>query len=869
MAGSNSSSIRVALDLVASASGAASISSLIYAFSSLGGQLQGFSFAALAAGDAAAMLVATLAGLSGAAADMMFFDSALKLMVTDAANLQYTQAQMDFALHGTQQQIDQLNPKIIEWADNSIYTTAQIHQLVAALSQHGLDVTQIMNGDAQAAINLAEAIGVDPVDAANLLASTLQIFSSQSLNATDASNMLTAAFYNGVPSVESLRTAFDQAGGRAVMMGVKARDLAANIDLLSQAGLDATSSGSGLNYLLQTIADPTTKAANAFNYLGLTVVNKTSPALRNLEADLNRSGAAGQGVVKQFDGTSVGLNNMFKAAQKLGLIPLNETFNEWAISSGAMSSKLFDSKGNLISLGNTVEQIIAAIQAKAHGNKELMATLLGEMFNVRSSRAIGLLADMTDYKSRYNKILGEMGATSSAKDATKLVDTLSGSWKELNTTFTSFMATAGAPLLGWLTSIVKDLNTFISGLMKGNPVVMQFITIFTVVGAVLATLAVIVGVLAVAFFVLDGALLPIIIIVLAVAVGIAILAAIITGIILLVMHWGQVSHWLQEQWKRFTDWLGSNVHKALQAVGGWFSWLGEQAKEKWNQLVSWVQGIWNNFTSWIGNAAKNVVNTVVGWFEWLYNHNYYFHDLVEGIKREFEFAKQIVQNVWKFITGYLAFEWAVISGTAKAVWNAIVFVITSVWHGLQRDAHTIWTGITTSIQNDIKILQTIGGWINDHVIKPIKKIFSDLWNDAISWGSNLIKMFVQGVEAGLNTLKTSLGNVANSIKNILGFHSPAKEGPGSDADTWAPNLMRMFTLGIVSGTPALQSAALNAAGAVRTGLTGGAVPGMQLAGQAGGNTTVTVQVGNEPLFQMVMDRLTGQLQVNGFARSGR
>ena len=50
-------------------------------------------------------------------------------------------------------------------------------------------------------------------------------------------------------------------------------------------------------------------------------------------------------------------------------------------------------------------------------------------------------------------------------------------------------------------------------------------------------------------------------------------------------------------------------------------------------------------------------------------------------------------------------------------------------------------------------------------------------------------------------------NLAQEAANFLGFHSPTKEGPGSEADQWAPNLVNMFTSGLLAGVNQVAMAA--------------------------------------------------------------
>lgn len=869
-----------------------------------------------AAQDAATLSLNTyVAMLLAAAAEAAAFDLSLKGVTDSAAMLQYSSAQMDLALHGTADQIAALNPAIIQWADNSLYTTTQVHQLVQALSEKGLDVSQILNGNGQAAIMLGEAINAGPVDAANLLGSALQVFSSQGLTATQAANTLTAAYYNGIPSATELQTALEDVGGQAATMGISIQDLTSTLDLLAQAGMPASSSALSLRYMLAAISDPTTKAAADMNYLGLTVVNTTSPAFEQLKRKLDAAGAAGQAAVTGFDGTSVGLNAMYKEAQALHLIPLNETFNSWAIQSGAMSSQFFDSKGNFIGLGNAVQLMIDQVKAKSGGNKELMSNLLGDMFNVRSGRAAGLLTNMTAFKDHYNRIIDEMGHTSVKKDSQDLLGTLTGAWKQLTTTFTSFKATIGDALLKPFTGLVQGINGILSAIMNTNPQVLQFVGIFLLVGGVLATvtaivLGVVVAVMAVAA-VVGGPVVA------AFAIVLAIIPVVAGIVAFLVIHWNDLT-------KAVGPWIGAigqavsqtfqHFTTVLQPLLGRFAGLGQAFSRLGTAMKPFLPYILQIAVA-LGGILALVIGLVIGLIMGLVQG---FIAALTGIALFVTGVIQLFLGLWTFFTDLFelivaAFEW-VFGGETKQASDKM----TTIMGRLGDDLHTIWDGIVNMILGLVTFLvgsivafivglvdgiiqwfvvlwdtlvghsivpdmvNAIIAWFEQlpvravnavtSLVNQVKGLFSSLAQDALSWGANLVKMLALGITTSVGFVTNAASNVASAIHNILAHHSPPAEGPLADDDTYMPNMMRMFATGINQHTPLLANAATNAANTTRFALTQGMAPnGLLLGGSGmsggGGNQTVVVQVGNQQLFQLMMNQLTGQMQLNGMGRA--
>lgn len=67
--------------------------------------------------------------------------------------------------------------------------------------------------------------------------------------------------------------------------------------------------------------------------------------------------------------------------------------------------------------------------------------------------------------------------------------------------------------------------------------------------------------------------------------------------------------------------------------------------------------------------------------------------------------------------------------------------------------------------------------------------------DAKNWGKDLIQNFIDGITAKWQALKDKVSNVAQTVKNFLGFSEP-KEGPLSNFHTYAPDMMELFAEGI-------------------------------------------------------------------------
>lgn len=66
---------------------------------------------------------------------------------------------------------------------------------------------------------------------------------------------------------------------------------------------------------------------------------------------------------------------------------------------------------------------------------------------------------------------------------------------------------------------------------------------------------------------------------------------------------------------------------------------------------------------------------------------------------------------------------------------------------------------------------------------------------ALQWGKDLIQNFIDGIKAKFQALKEKLQNIAQTVKDFIGFSEP-KLGPLSNFHTYAPDMMKLFAKGI-------------------------------------------------------------------------
>lgn len=344
-------------------------------------------------------------------------------------------------------------------------------------------------------------------------------------------------------------------------------------------------------------------------------------------------------------------------------------------------------------------------------------------------------------------------------------------------------------------------------------------------------------------------------------------------------NWDSIKKFLTDIWTSMkvgfvATWtsISTFFRNLWSGIGIWF-------RTTLSGISTFFSGIWKAMGNTITNAgvsikatAKAIVDGIIGSFKWLYDHNYYIKDLVDFIVNNFNYLKNIIPKIWGEITAYLDKTWTAISGKVREVWTAIVTWLTTMWTSISTKATEIWNAISNAVSTKAReasnalhsVFDPIANWLagiwnsisakvtevwnsikgsmtskSTEAVSSVKNIFGgvkdwffNLASEAYNWGANIIKSIARGIRDFGSQAADAASGVARKIASFLGFHSPTKEGPGSDSDTWMPNLMGMLTKGIKGGTGSVHNA-LNAVMNPKVGAN--LVNNNTSAGGAGGN----------------------------------
>ena len=127
--------------------------------------------------------------------------------------------------------------------------------------------------------------------------------------------------------------------------------------------------------------------------------------------------------------------------------------------------------------------------------------------------------------------------------------------------------------------------------------------------------------------------------------------------------------------------------------------------------------------------------------------------------------------------------------TIRNIVDKIIEVIKNTdWVQLGKDILNSFTsGIKERRENTLSSIKS--------TINPAIEWIKDVKERAFTWGKDLISNFISGLKQKWENLKKTVSNIAQSIKDRLGFSEP-KLGPLSNFHTYAPDMMDLFAKGI-------------------------------------------------------------------------
>lgn len=235
----------------------------------------------------------------------------------------------------------------------------------------------------------------------------------------------------------------------------------------------------------------------------------------------------------------------------------------------------------------------------------------------------------------------------------------------------------------------------------------------------------------------------------------------------------------------------SNLPKIAKTAGDIILTLASDlVKQLPNLIESGVQIIMELALA-IGEALPDLIPTIV--------------DVVLQI------TNALIDNVDLIVDGAIALVVGLAEGIINAlpiliekapeiIFNLTVAIIKAAPKILTAAAELIIVLIRGIIQSGAKLAE-----VGKQIIDFVRGGFMDYIDNAKSWGSDMIQNFINGVLSKWNDLKNAVSDVAQTVKDFLGFSEP-KKGPLSNFHTYAPDMVNLFVKGLEDNADKIQDA---------------------------------------------------------------
>lgn len=259
--------------------------------------------------------------------------------LSTAANFQQAMANVGAISGATGHDLELLTDAARNLGATTSFSASQAAEGMTFLAMAGFDVNETIAA-MPGLLAAAAASQTDLGTTADIVSNILSGFSIEAARTEEVADILTATFTRANTDLTQLGYAMSYVAPQAAVMGVSIEETAAAIGLLSDAGVQGTRAGTGLNAVLLRLAAPTTSAADAMEKLGVNVFDAEG-RLKSLPA-----------VMREFERGLDGMTDQQRANA------LSDIFDSRALS--AFNILLAAGSNNLQEFAGSMDSISAA-----------------------------------------------------------------------------------------------------------------------------------------------------------------------------------------------------------------------------------------------------------------------------------------------------------------------------------------------------------------------------------------------------------------------------------------------------------------------------------------------------------------------------
>lgn len=252
------------------------------------------------------------------------------------------------------------------------------------------------------------------------------------------------------------------------------------------------------------------------------------------------------------------------------------------------------------------------------------------------------------------------------------------------------------------------------------------------------------------------------------------------------------------------DLLGQFTNGILDANGD-LSAMGDVISEILPQVLDMVMQYVPELIELVGTIITTVGDTILA----PENMNMIIDSAVELIETLIEW---VLKSLPQIIDAAIRIVTALATGLLQP--ENIEMLIRSTIQIVLTVGQAILENLPIILEAAAELIMALVRGIGDHlkdvaakgreIIDTVKSAIKEKIDAAKDWGKDLIQNFIDGIKQKWEDLKQGILNIANTVKDFLGFSEP-KKGPLSNFHTFAPDMVNLFIEGLKDSTSKLQS----------------------------------------------------------------
>ena len=722
----------------------------------------------------------------------------LAVAVNSAASFEQRLSAIEAVSGATAREMDRISDKALQLGKDTAFSASESAQAMEELVKAGLTVDEVLNGAADATVNLAAAGEVALPEAASLAANAMSQFNLAAEDLPSVADAIAGAANASAIDVSEFGQSLSQAGAVANLAGVDFDDTATSIALLGNAGIKGSDAGTSLKSMLSRL-QPTTKAQTTLmEELGIITMDaaKAQEFLRDKGIKpLGKDADTLTGQLKDYAMEMAGVDTFNSEAQA--------AFRKLGYETQSFSNQFYDANGNLRSMSEVSGVLEKSLEGMTAQQKQ---AALQTLFGSDAIRAAAILADAG--ADGFDKMAESIGKVSAADVAKTRMDNLKGSIEEMKGSVETLAIQLGTVFIPMVRDLVDAISAVVGWFTDLSPAMQKTIAIVAAAGAsfLLFTAALIKfyqfvkaarATYAALMLAMNGSKIlgPVVALFKKVTLAVRafslalltnpiflIIAAIVALIAIFVLLYKKnetVRNVINSVWAAIksaissvVDWLVGTAWPALQAVWAGIvmgiTFMSTAVKTVLAALLAAWQAVWGLFGP-VVTAVWNLIKAIVQLG--LAVLMFYIGTTLKGIQL-------IFSTIWNAIVGVTRAVWGTLRGIVSGALNAIKAVVggplsavrgavSAAWGAVKSATSSLWNGLRSTVSGAVDRMMGVIRGIKDKVMGPFRS--------AGTWLVNAGKAIIQGLLDGIGKL---INKVTDKLK-ALTDKIPKVKGPES------------------------------------------------------------------------------------------